>query len=67
MDMTFEAAPMVAEARVIAAITLVVDSVTHLVTSLLQRVASFACPTLSRGGTSLTAVSPDYNVIGGTA
>lgn len=58
---------MVAEARVIAAIVTVVDSVIHLVISLPQRVASFACAILSRGGTSLTAVSPDYNDFGGTA
>lgn len=67
MDMTFEAAPMAAEARVLTAICVVIDSVTYYVTSLLQRVASFACARLSRGGTSLNAVSPDYTLIGGTA
>lgn len=67
MDMTFEAAPMAAEAQVLSAIVMVVDSVTYFVTSLIERVASFVCPLLSRGGTSLSAVSPDYNVIGGTA
>ncbi len=65
MDMTFEATAMVAEASVITAVVKAVMAAVTKVTALFERVASFAC--LSRGGTSLSAVSPDYNVIGGTA
>lgn len=35
------------------------------VISLIERVASFSCPSIA--GTSISAVAPDYDFIGGTA
>ena len=59
MDVRIEAAPMAAEAQLIAATVIaVVVATVNYVTSLVRRVASFSCPTL--GSHSLSAVAPDY-------
>ena len=64
MDVRIEAAPMAAET---AMVTATVKTVVILcpVTSLTKRVASFSCPSI--GGTSISAVSPDHNYLGGLA
>jgi hypothetical protein len=66
MDMRYEAAPMGAQAEMPEPTIQVVQKV--LFVSAIERsalVASFSCPSIA--GTSLSAVSPDYTLIGGTA
>lgn len=65
MDMRIEAAPMEA-AVVMTVVSVVAQKVKSFKAfALIERVASFSCPSIA--GTSLSAVSPDYNFIGGTA
>lgn len=65
MDVRIEAAAMAANVVMIEAIVKVVRIIRSKVISLIERVASFSCPSIA--GTSISAVSPDYNFIGGTA
>lgn len=63
MDMRFEAAPMAANAGLLKAVVMTVQRFIDKVTVLMAQVASFSCPSIA--GTSLSAVSPDYNYFGG--
>lgn len=66
MDVKIEAAPMAAEATVIAPTVIAQKVVTvPQVISLVKRVASSSCP--SMGSHSISAVAPDTNFTGGLA
>lgn len=57
---------MAANAEVVTAfVKTIVTATVNKVIALVERVASFSCPSIA--GTSLSAVSPDYILIGGTA
>lgn len=65
MDMRYEAAPMEATAEMTVA-SVKAQKVLHL--QVIERdalVASFSCPSIA--GSSISAVAPDYDFIGGTA
>lgn len=59
MSMTIEAAPMAAEVEMVDAVIAVVITIIHKALSLIERVASIACPSL--GSHSLSAVAPNSN------
>lgn len=66
MDVKIEAAPMEAVAEMTtASVTAHKVNTPQVILALSSRVASSSCPSIA--GTSISAVSPDYDFIGGTA
>jgi hypothetical protein len=65
MDVRIEAAPMAADVSLLRAAVTAFKKAIHKALSLIEAVASFSCPSI--GGTSISAVAPDTNFIGGTA
>lgn len=57
MSVTIEAAPMAANVEMVKAVITVLVAIVYKALSLLERVASIACPSL--GSHSLSAVAPD--------
>lgn len=66
MDVRIEAASMAAGAEMPAVVIIAQKVKTpQVILVLSNQVASFSCPSIA--GSSLSAVSPDYDFIGGTA
>lgn len=56
---------MTAVAQMTTAFVTAIKQIAHKVIALVERVASFVCPSIA--GHSISAVAPDYDFIGGTA
>lgn len=65
MDIRIEAAPMVAEVEMTEVVVRTTTVIAYKAIARNERVAPFSCPSIA--GTSISAVSPDYNFIGGQA